>query len=108
MTTSNSLVSGLGATSPCRGAGSAAYVQGTDIDGELWASPPSIGCDEIYSGSAPGALSVDFLVAYTNVAAGFRLSALANVVGRGAARQCESRSGAAVMKPPYTAAALSA
>jgi hypothetical protein len=35
----------LTATSPCRGAG-ANIVSGTDIDDQLWANPPSIGCDE--------------------------------------------------------------
>src|SRR5262249_23326395 len=61
----------LSAGSPCRSAGSAAYVSGLDIDGEPWASPPSIGCDEYFSGSMTGALSVAILASFTNVAVGF-------------------------------------
>ncbi len=36
----------VAATSPCRGAGMASYVLGSDLDGQPWATPPSIGCDE--------------------------------------------------------------
>ena len=35
----------IAATSPCRGAGTNIVV-GTDIDGQPWANPPSMGCDE--------------------------------------------------------------
>lgn len=36
----------LAQTSPCIGAGISTAVSGTDIDGQPWNSPPSIGCDE--------------------------------------------------------------
>jgi hypothetical protein len=35
----------VAATSPCRGAGTN-ITSGTDIDGQPWANPPSMGCDE--------------------------------------------------------------
>src|SRR5437899_1457634 len=60
----------LSAGSPCRGAGSHLYSSGVDIDGEPWANPPSIGCDEYYPGAITGPLSVAIEASYTNAAAG--------------------------------------
>src|SRR5204863_4856694 len=57
----------LSAASPCRGAGNPAYASGTDIDGQPWANPPSIGCDEYNAASLTGPLSVSIMAAYTNV-----------------------------------------
>ena len=48
----------LSAASPCRGKGSAVYRTGTDIDGEVWANPPAIGCDEYRVGQVTGSLRV--------------------------------------------------
>jgi hypothetical protein len=70
----------LSAGSACRGAGSADYVSGTDIDGELWANPPSIGCDEYYPG-VTGPLQVTVTADYTNVAAGFVVNLAASILG---------------------------
>ncbi|MGC8743457.1 MAG: PKD domain-containing protein [Verrucomicrobiia bacterium] len=54
-------------TSPCRGAGSTNYVNGVDIDGEPWGSPPSMGCDEPVPDSLTGNLSVSIKVPATVV-----------------------------------------
>ena len=72
----------LSAASPCLGRGSAAYASGVDIDGEPWANPPSIGCDEYRSGSVTGAMSAAIAVSYTNVAAGFAVDFQALIGGR--------------------------
>jgi hypothetical protein len=68
--------------SPCRGAGSVAYATGTDIDGETWLNPPSVGCNEYISGSVTGALSVAVTADYTNVAIGFHANFAAIIGGR--------------------------
>ncbi|HTR40890.1 MAG TPA: PKD domain-containing protein, partial [Pseudomonadales bacterium] len=39
----------LAQTSPCIGASLSNVVSGTDIDGQPWNTPPSIGCDEWYA-----------------------------------------------------------
>jgi hypothetical protein len=60
--------------SPCVGKGDYVAVSGTDIDGELWANPPSIGCDEYHAGAITGPLSVAITAAYTNVAVGYAVA----------------------------------
>jgi len=73
----------ISATSPCRGAGSADYVSGTDIDGEAWLNPPSIGCDEFYAGVTGGHLSVTITIQADNsiVVPGYPVNFIGGVVG---------------------------
>jgi len=72
----------ISANSPCIGAGSANYSTGVDIDGEAWRNPPSIGCDEYYTGPITGALSVAIQADYTNVASGFVVNFTGQISGR--------------------------
>ena len=98
----------LSAGSPCRGAGSAAYATGTDIDGEAWGVPPSIGCDEYHAGSVTGLLSVAISAAYTNVAAGFPVGLTALIEGRTSASLWDFGDGIAVSNRPYASHAWAA
>jgi hypothetical protein len=54
-------------TSPCRSSGSILYASGTDLDGEPWSNPPSMGCDEVVLSNLIGPLSVSLSAAQTNV-----------------------------------------
>ncbi len=72
----------LSAHSPCIGAGRADSSIGTDIDGEPWASSPSIGCDEYVAGSVSGPLSVAISASFTNVSTGFKVDFTAHINGR--------------------------
>ncbi len=57
----------LATTSPCRSVGSALYTSGTDLDGEPWANPPSMGCDEVVVSNLVGPLSVVLIAAQSNL-----------------------------------------
>ncbi len=74
----------LSATSPCRGMGSASAATGTDLDGEPWANPPSMGCDEVHDAALVGPLSVSLTAAYPEVAADGSLPLFGKVTGRAA------------------------
>jgi PKD repeat protein len=91
----------LSAASPCRGAGSAVYASGTDIDGEAWANPPSIGCDEYHVLAVTGPLSVVLLAPFTNVAAGYPLGFTALIDGRTVASVWDFGDGLVVSNRPY-------
>jgi hypothetical protein len=44
----------LATNSPCRATGATTAVSGRDMDGQSWANPPSVGCDEWYPQPAIG------------------------------------------------------
>ncbi len=92
----------LSAASPCRGAGNPAYASGTDIDGEPWATPPAIGCDEYVSGAMTGPLSVGITAAFTTVSAGFTLGMQAQIEGRPIASMWDFGDGNTATNQPFT------
>jgi len=98
----------LSAGSPCRGAGNAAYASGTDIDGEAWLNPPSIGCDEYHAGAATGPLSVGITASFTNMAIGFTVQFTALIEGRTTASVWDFGDGITVTNQPYPAHAWTA
>ncbi|MCC6357073.1 MAG: PKD domain-containing protein, partial [Verrucomicrobiae bacterium] len=57
--------------SPCVGKGSTNYISGMDIDGEAWRTQPAIGCDEPYSSSVTGPVSVAISTVFTEFAVGY-------------------------------------
>jgi hypothetical protein len=98
----------LSAGSPCRGAGSTAYASGTDVDGEPWANPPSIGCDEFHASAMNGPLSVAILADYTNVVPGFAVSFTAQITGHASASIWDFGDGTVVSNLPYASHAWTA
>jgi hypothetical protein len=98
----------LSPNSPCLGKGSYASLSGVDIDGEPWANPPAIGCDEYYSGSLTGAVTVLISASYTNVATGFSVGFQAHISGRVSDSRWEFGDGTVVSNRPCTSHAWSA
>jgi hypothetical protein len=98
----------LSAGSPCRGAGSAAYATGTDIDGEPWGNPPSIGCDEYHVGAVTGPLTVGLVASDTNVLVGYAMSLTALIEGRTTQSVWDFGDGVVVSNRPYASHAWAA
>jgi len=91
----------ISVNSPCRGAGLAGSATGTDIDGQPWANPPSIGCVEYYAGDVTGPLSVAITAAVTIVAAGSPVPFTAVIDGRASASVWDFGDGVIVSNWPY-------
>ncbi|MBN2703587.1 MAG: right-handed parallel beta-helix repeat-containing protein [Pontiellaceae bacterium] len=69
----------LSVDSPCIGAGSAEYATGTDIDGEAWLNPPSMGCDEFVGNALPP--TVQFHCSTLTVATGYPVQLVSDITG---------------------------
>jgi hypothetical protein len=93
-------VSHLGSGSPCIGAGSGAYTTGTDIDGEAWAAPPSIGCDEYHPESATGPLTVA-IRCYDTLSTGLSTIFTNDISGRVTDSRWEFDDGTILSNRPY-------
>ncbi|MCX7846620.1 MAG: PKD domain-containing protein, partial [bacterium] len=89
------------AQSPCVGAGNAASTGGTDIDGETWKNPPSIGCDEVYAGALTGRLSVTIVAASTAAVTGVGLGFTGVVRGLPASNVWQFGDGSSVANRAY-------
>jgi hypothetical protein len=74
----------------------ASVVTGTDIDGDAWLNPPSIGCDEFNAASATGALVVATSQTFTNVATGFTVDFSALITGHATANSWDFGDGTVV------------
>jgi hypothetical protein len=92
----------LSASSPCRGAGSVAYATGTDIDGEAWANPPCIGCEEYHAGAVTGPLTASIAATFTNVAVGYSVGLRALIEGRLSASAWDFGDGRTLTNEPCT------
>lgn len=101
-------LSHLSTVSPCREAGNPAFASGVDIDGESWANPPSIGCDEYHAGAVTGPLNVAVVASYTNVAVGFEANFTAQIGGRLDASRWDFGDGTIVSNHPSASHAWSA
>lgn len=61
----------LSVASPCIEAGNSGSTLGVDLDGETWKPSPAIGCDEYYSGTSTGLLSVVIVSGESEALLGF-------------------------------------
>ena len=93
----------LSANSLCLHAGNGASASGSDIDGQPWLTPPAVGCDQFYSGTATGALNVAILASYTNVATEFTVSFTAEIIGHAAASRWDFGDGTIISNRPWAA-----
>jgi hypothetical protein len=93
----------LALDSPCRGAGSPTNVAGSDLDGNDWANPPSIGCDEVVTNDFSGPLAVGVTAAWNEVPVGRNMLLTGQIAGRAAGLQWCFGDGPALTNASYLA-----
>jgi parallel beta-helix repeat protein len=91
----------LSAASPCRGAGSSLYASGTDLDGEAWNNPPSIGADEVFDADFIGTLSVAIQSPETNLLVNHSLTLTGQITGRAAGLEWSFEDGTILTNVSY-------
>jgi hypothetical protein len=74
----------LAAPSPCIGAGKFSVVSGTDIDGQPWNNPPSMGAQEVNPDDLAGPLSVAIQSPQTTFLVGRSWNFTGQITGRAA------------------------
>ncbi|VGO21264.1 choice-of-anchor Q domain-containing protein [Pontiella sulfatireligans] len=84
----------IGGTSPCIAAGQVLSVAGVDIDGEAWAIPPSMGCDEYHGPESMVEPVFMSLQGATNFATGFPIEFQVTIQGQAAASMVDFGDGA--------------
>jgi hypothetical protein len=98
----------LSALSPCIGKGNYPAVSGVDIDGEPWANPPSMGCDEYHAGSVTGLLSASITASRKPVKVGYAADFTALIEGRTDLSLWDFGDGTVEINEPYAAHSWSA
>jgi parallel beta-helix repeat protein len=88
--------------------GSVAYATGTDIDGEAWSNPPSIGCDEYHPGAVTGPLTVSLVANFTNTTVAYPVSLTALIAGRTSCSIWDFGDGVVMSNRPYASHAWAA
>lgn len=101
-------ISHLSTNSPCIAAGNVMAISGTDIDGEGWANPPSIGCDEVYPGNVVGNITASIWTIFTNLAPGYGALFVANNTGPISGSQWDFGDGTVVTNQPWVSHSWSA
>jgi len=91
----------LSAASPCRGAGNSLYATGTDLDGEAWKSPSSMGADEVYDADFVGALAVTIQSSQTSLLVNRSLALAGQITGRAAGLEWSFGEGTIVTNVSY-------
>jgi hypothetical protein len=84
-----------------RGIPNAGNIQGSDVDGEPWSDPPSLGCDEPVPTQAEGDIQLAIDIPYTNISTDFPLDLRAIVAGRVVDTRWEFGDGTVFSNRPY-------